>query len=141
MAALAEVAEVLGLKAGRSGLSPIGIADAIERGLSAASVARLARLMAPADPAFKYVMVPRATLARSKGSQRLSSLHSNRISRYARLWSAARLVWQSDEAARSFLWRPHPLLEGRRPIDMARTDLGVQLVEDILARLEHGTAA
>jgi uncharacterized protein (DUF2384 family) len=32
---------------------------------------------------------------------------------------------------------PHPLLEGRTPIDVAETDLGARRVEDILAALEY----
>jgi putative toxin-antitoxin system antitoxin component (TIGR02293 family) len=137
MTALAETADVLGLK---FGANPLRLADEIERGLPSATLARLVRAIAPDDPEFKYKLVPRATFARSKG-KRLSPAHSERIARYARLWAAALNVWKSEDEAREFLWRAHPLLEGRRPIQLATTEVGARLVEDVLGGLEHGTAA
>ena len=139
MAALAEMIDVLGLKLGQPGASPLRVADEIERGLPSATVARLVRMIAPDDPDFKYKLVPRATFARSKG-KRLSRAHSERIARYARLWATALSVWKSEEEAREFLGRKHPLLEGRRPIQLASTELGARLVEDLLGGLEHATA-
>lgn len=54
----------------------------------------------------------------------------------------AREVWGSDEAARAFLFRPHPMLEGRRPIDVVlANEFGRSLVEGILGRLQYGSAA
>ena len=35
---------------------------------------------------------------------------------------------------------PHPLLDGRTPIDAARTDLGARRTEQILNALEYGLA-
>jgi uncharacterized protein (DUF2384 family) len=32
---------------------------------------------------------------------------------------------------------PHPLLEGRAPIEVAETELGARRVEDVLAALEY----
>ena len=62
--------------------------------------------------------------------------------RLARVSTMALDVWKTDVAARAFLFRPHPMLEGQRPVDVARaTDLGAQLVEGILGRLKHGSAA
>ena len=139
MTGLAEMAGVLGLKLGKTGASPLRIADEIERGLPSASLARLVRAIAPDDPDFKYKLVPKATFARRKG-KRLTPAHSERIARYARLWATALNVWKSEEEARDFLWRSHPLLEGRRPIHLAATEIGARLVEDVLGGLEHGTA-
>jgi putative toxin-antitoxin system antitoxin component (TIGR02293 family) len=135
MTALAAM-DVLGLKATGS---PLRLADEIERGLPSASLARLVRALAPGDPDFKYKLVPRATFARSKG-KRLSPAHSERIARYARLWAAALNVWKSEDEARDFLWRAHPLLDGRKPIQVAATEVGARLVEDLLGGLEHATA-
>ena len=134
--ASAELIEVLGLK---FAANPLRLADEIERGLPSATLAKLVRLIAPDNPEFRYRVVPKATFARRKG-KRLSSAHSERIARYARLWAVALGVWKSEEDARDFLWRKHPLLEGRRPIDVAATEVGARLVEDVLGGLEHGTA-
>jgi putative toxin-antitoxin system antitoxin component (TIGR02293 family) len=62
--------------------------------------------------------------------------------RLAEAWSLARQVWGSNEEARDFLFRAHPLLEGRRPIDfILGSELDAQQVDEILGRLQHGTAA
>ena len=64
------------------------------------------------------------------------------MARLARLWRMAREVWGSDEAARQFLSEPHMLLRRRRPIELAsQTEIGARMVEDILGRLQFGTAA
>ena len=60
----------------------------------------------------------------------------------AGLWAEATDVWGGEEEARAFLFRPHPLLEGRTPIDLVLgSDLGARLVEDILGRLRYGSPA
>jgi putative toxin-antitoxin system antitoxin component (TIGR02293 family) len=87
--------------------------------------------------------VPKATLERRKKSpgSRLSADESARVARVAKVWSAALDVWKNDEAAREFLSSPHMLLGGRKPLDIAvGTDLGARLVEEILGRLQYGTA-
>jgi putative toxin-antitoxin system antitoxin component (TIGR02293 family) len=140
MTTLAGMIDVLGLKFGAASADPLRLADEIERGLPSTAVARLSRAIAPDDPEFKYRLVPRATFARSKG-KRLSPAHSERIARFARLWAGALDVWKSEDEARDFLWRSHPLLGGRRPIQVAKTEVGARLVEDVLGGLEHGTAA
>jgi putative toxin-antitoxin system antitoxin component (TIGR02293 family) len=115
----------------------------VERGLPVALVDRLADAIAPGDVRFRYRLVPKSTLAKQRGSpgRRLTVEQSDRVFRLARVWSRARRVWKSDEAARDFLHRPHPLLDHATPVDVAlNTTVGSQLVEDILGGLEHGTA-
>ena len=135
---IAAMAEILGL-AHRPQDSYLHIADEMALGLPAKTLDRLARFLAPDDAAFKYRVVPKATLARIKG-KRLSPAQSERLGRYARVWAVALGAWKSEEAAREFLWRRHMLLEGRRPIDVASTEVGARLVEEILGGLEYGTA-
>jgi putative toxin-antitoxin system antitoxin component (TIGR02293 family) len=67
---------------------------------------------------------------------------SDRLSRIAQVWSCALDVWQNDEDARAFLNRPHAMLDGRTPMGAAlKTEAGARMIEDILGRLKHGTAA
>jgi putative toxin-antitoxin system antitoxin component (TIGR02293 family) len=136
-----EVAKVLGL--GRNGQieSGLDLAEALEKGFPVAALDRVCRLIAPGDPAFRGHVIARATLARRKRQNRLTTEESERVERLARLWTFARDVWGDDEAARRFLNEPHPLLRGRRPLDVARTDVGAHTVEEILGRLKYGTAA
>jgi putative toxin-antitoxin system antitoxin component (TIGR02293 family) len=85
---------------------------------------------------FKFRIVPRATYHRRR---LLRAEESARLERAARIVALAEKVWGDDgEAARAFLTSPHPLLDGRAPIEVAGTELGARRVEDVLVGLLHG---
>lgn len=118
------VAGVLGIEdEGERPASPLRLVGILERGLPIGALDRVSRAVAPADARFKHRIVPRATLARRKATedadeQRLSSEESGRLARVAGLWAMAMDVWGGEEETRAFLFRPHPLLEGRPPVDV-----------------------
>lgn len=139
MIAFAEVNELLGVAKPKDSDSPLHFVDLVNKGLPLRALERLSTRIAPSDASFRYRLVPKATLARY--ATRLNAAQSMRIARIANIWTAARKVWESDEETRDFLFRPHQLLEGRRPIDVAiENELGGQLVQDILGQLEYGSA-
>lgn len=84
--------------------------------------------------ALKDRLVPRATRARRT---RLKLAESERVERLARLMAGAEEVWESREDARTFMREPHPMLDGKSPLEMAETELGARRVETLLARLEY----
>lgn len=139
-----DVAGLLGLK-GRTDrpTSPLEIIERIQKGLPIAALDRVSHYVAPSDANFKYLIISRATFARRKKQhEKLSADESDRVVRLAKVCAIARDVWGSDEEARAFLFRPHMMLEGRRPVDLVlATDMGARLVEDILGRLKYGSAA
>lgn len=142
--ALEEVAGLLGINPRTDRLtSPFEIILRVEEGLPIATLDRISRTVAPDNANFKYQIVSRATFARRRQRQeKLSVNEGDRVVRLAKIWAFAREVWGGDEAARAFFFRPHMLLEGRRPIDVVlATDLGARMVEDILGRLKYGSAA
>jgi len=143
MFASGEVAAVLGLSAkSLEALSPITLIFRIEHGLPVKAVDKVAHLLAPGDAQFKYRLVPKATLERRKTTNKLSPEEGARLARLARVWSAARDVWGADEEARDFLFRPHPMAEDKRPIDLViQSEFGAELILDILGGLKYGTAA
>lgn len=53
-----------------------------------------------------------------------------------RIVTRAAEVLGSREAAKSWMLRPAMGLDQQRPIDLLRTDLGTEVVEDFLTRLE-----
>jgi putative toxin-antitoxin system antitoxin component (TIGR02293 family) len=141
MPSLEDVADLLGLAAVGHGGSRFRLISMIEGGLPLAALDRLSHLLAPTDNAFKYRIVPKASLARRKHGKRLSADESGRLARLARIWSFAREVWGGEDEARDFLFRPHPLLEDRPPIELAlASEMGAQLVTDIIGRLQYGSA-
>jgi putative toxin-antitoxin system antitoxin component (TIGR02293 family) len=84
---------------------------------------------------FVYSVVPSATFKR-RG--RLSAEESERTERLARIIAMAEAIWGREREARAFLNRPHPLLEGDTPLEVARTELGARRVEGLLHDVEHG---
>lgn len=121
----------------------LSLVRSVEQGLPIESVDELAEAIAPHDARFRYRLVPKSSLAkqRSAAGHRLTVDQGDKVFRVARVWAHARRVWKSDEAARAFLGRPHPLLDGTPPLDVVLgTMAGASLVGDILGRLEHGTA-
>jgi putative toxin-antitoxin system antitoxin component (TIGR02293 family) len=137
------MAQVLGLSAkDRDFRSAFGLISRIEHGLPVAALDRVSHLLAPGDVQFKYKLVPKATYERRKTTHRLSSDEGTRLARVARVWSLAREIWESDEAAREFLFRPHPMIEDKRPIDaVIQNEFGAEMVIDILGGLKYGSAA
>jgi putative toxin-antitoxin system antitoxin component (TIGR02293 family) len=143
MLAFGQVAGVLGLPAKeRTSQSAVALIIRIEGGLPIAALDRMARLLAPGDAQFKYRLVPKATYERRKVAHRLSADESARLARVARVWAIALDVWKADDATRDFLFRAHPMIEDRRPIDVViQSEFGAELVVEILGRLKYSTAA
>ena len=144
-------ADVLGFRPEAGMMSMLALATAIEHGLPLASLDRVADSVAPGDGGFAFRLVPRATLARRRRGDptaagqteaRLTAEEGARVARLAAVWASALDVWGSPEAARAFLFQGHAMLDGRTPIDVVlATELGAPLVDGILGRLKHGTAA
>ena len=143
MLAFAEVANVLGLPAREmAARSPFGLISRIELGLPVSSLEKLAFLLAPSDARFKYRLIPKATYERRKVAHKLSPEEGTRLARVARVWNLAKDVWGNDEDARDFLFRPHSMIEDKRPVDaVIQNEFGAEMVMDILGRLKYGTAA
>lgn len=142
MLALASVADVLGLPGKTAPISAIGLVARIEDGLPIVALDRVANLVAPNDSQFKYRLVPRATYERRKGRKVLSAEEGTRLARLARLWSLAIDVWGSEDEARDFLFRSHPMLEDRSPVDVViQNEIGAEFVFVILQGLKYGSAA
>lgn len=142
-ASIAEVVRVLGVSppAGRSH-DALRFAQQVQSGLPVRAVDRLAATIAPGDNAMRWSFIPKATYARRVRTKRLSAEEGSRLARVAGVYAVARDVWGSDEAARDFLQRRHPLLDDATPFQVALgSDVGARLVERILGRLKYGSAA
>jgi len=83
-------------------------------------------------------IVPKTTLERRE--KKLSTQESERTERIARLFVHARRALGTEAEAREFMTTPHPELDGRNPVEAARTDLGTRRTEQILNALEYGLA-
>lgn len=122
--------------------SPVLIEKAVERGLPRRALRRVAESLAGGDKSkisgLEWGVVPKTTLERR--TKHLSPQESERTERVARLFVHARRALGTAAEAREFMTSPHPELDGRSPIDAAKTDLGTRRTEQILSALEYGLA-
>jgi putative toxin-antitoxin system antitoxin component (TIGR02293 family) len=141
MSELLEAAKVLGVAGPARKFTAIRYLSLVDRGLPIKSLDLIANAISPSDASFKYRIVPKATLARLKFRRKLNAAQGIVVTRLADIWSSALRVWKSDDEARDFLYRRHPLLDDQRPIDLVlENEIGAELVRSILGRLEYGSA-
>ena len=120
-------------------LSDVQLARRVSGGLPPRAAAALAevlgrnRVVGP--------VVPEATLRRvSKAKRPLSRELSERLYEVGRVVDAVGRAYRGDrDAIDAFLNRPHPLLEGETPFDMARSSsAGAEAVLNLIRRAEVG---
>lgn len=90
------------------------------------------------------LLVPEATLRRAKRARRpLSREHSERLYEVARVVDAVGRAFHGDRRRiDAFLDRPHPLLDGETPLELAASSsAGADAVLNLLRRAEAGVAA
>ncbi|MBX9699932.1 MAG: DUF2384 domain-containing protein [Acetobacteraceae bacterium] len=118
------------------------IEKAVEQGLPRTALRHVAECLAGGDRTkvarLEWGVVPKTTLERRE--KQLSPEESERTERVARLFVHARRALGTEAEAREFMTAPHPMLDGRSPLDAARTDLGTRRTERILNALEYGLA-
>ena len=131
---------LLGLKA-KSPLDDIGLADLIAEGLAVSAAETLSAALGRA--AVVGPLIPEATLRRAKKNRKaLSREMSERLYEVSRVVDAVSRAYHGDEEAISrFLNRPHHLLGGRTPMEMAQSNsAGAEAVINMLRRAESGFA-
>jgi len=130
------ITEILGFSEAQSPWPDVD--QAIRAGLPKSALLNVARLIEP-EPALAnelaFSVVPKSSLARR---DTLTPEQSEKTERLARLFLLAEHVLGDQPAARSFLHRPHPELDGRTPLQAAATELGGRAVERILNSIEYG---
>jgi putative toxin-antitoxin system antitoxin component (TIGR02293 family) len=81
----------------------------------------------------------RTLLRRKAASEKpLNSEQSGRTWKFDEILAKATAVLGSQEEAEQWLERPAIGLDQRRPIDLLATPAGVEMIEDLLERLEYG---
>lgn len=136
----ASVESLLGVEVGPRTSAPT-LASSIENGLPVAALDRLAERMAPDDDRFKFRLIPKATLEQRRKSPpgRLTRDESDRIARLAKVFSFALEIYRDPDKAREFLTRPHMMLLGEPPLDMAlASEPGADRVINLLGGAAYG---
>ena len=136
------IAALLGIE-DAAALDDVALADRVADGLGPQAATALGAALGPMVAVVGDI-VPEATFRRvRKARGALAREMSERLYEVGRVWEAARRSYGGDEdAARAFLARPHPMLDGRAPLDLARrSSAGADAVVNLLRRAEAGFAA
>jgi putative toxin-antitoxin system antitoxin component (TIGR02293 family) len=80
----------------------------------------------------------RRNFLRRRTQQRLSPDESDRLYRLARVLAHANRVFEDPRASAEWVHTPNPALGGTPPLALLDTDLGVEQVDQVLGRIEHG---
>jgi putative toxin-antitoxin system antitoxin component (TIGR02293 family) len=113
---------------------------AVEKGFSWKTFERFVKnLGLPAEQVADVIGIPRRTLARRKVEGRLKADESDRLLRLARVFGSALDLFSGNrEAAVLFLTDVNIALGGVTPIELARTQIGAEEVEQLVGRIQHG---
>ena len=138
---VSDISRVMGLKKGVGDLEHL--MEAIEHGLPKQTLSAVLAYFSGQDVFSRNELLGKVvSLATFKRRKLLKPDEGEKVARLARLIAYARFVWDGDDdAVREFFLSPHPLLERRRPLDLAFSELGAMKVERTLANILHGLPA
>ncbi len=113
----------------------------VERRLPLGALAALAEEGLSPEEADRLI-IPRRTLSHRKArKQPLNQVELERAVRVASIIALAEDTFADRDKAHAWLRRPTTVFGGKRPIDLLATEIGAQLVEQLLYRIAHGIAA
>ena len=135
------VAEALGGKKvlKRQIRSDLDLLAAIQRGLPTRAVEEVLRsgLFEPGE-VYELVVARRTLAHRKEKRQPLSPEQSDRPARVVRVADLAEDALGNRQKAARWLRKPNRSIQGKRPIDLLKSDIGARMVERALGRIEHG---
>ena len=122
--------------------SDVSLAQSIAGGLRPAAVTAMAQAFGGNRRRIVGPIVPEATFRRAQKAGKLSREHSERLYEIGRVVVATAWAYRGDlDRIEAFMTRPHPLLAGETPFDMARSSsAGADAVLNLVRRAEAGVA-
>jgi putative toxin-antitoxin system antitoxin component (TIGR02293 family) len=132
------VTDLLGVRPRKTGT--LTLAYSVEKGLPVSALDKFATRVSPDDARrFSYRVVPKPTLERRRrDKQPLSTEESDRLARIAKVFAFGLEVFRDEAKVRSFLDRPHPMLDERPPLEIAlATGPGADAVINLLGRAAY----
>lgn len=113
---------------------------AVEKGFAWKTFERFVRNIGlPTEQIADVLGIPRRTLARRKSEGRLKSDESDKLLRLARVFGSALDLYDGDrDAAVLWLTDINIALGKVAPLDIARTHVGADEVENLVGRIQYG---
>jgi len=90
---------------------------------------------------WRYIIPARTQRHRKARKERLTVEESDRLVRLTRIQALAEDVLCDAEKANRWLREPLHILDDKTPLDVAQTDSGARVVEQLLAKIDWGAAA
>lgn len=116
------------------------IIEAITNGLPFDSLDKVAHAygISPKEMA-DLIHIPPRTLQHLRTTGQFDDRESERLYRFTLLFRRTFEVFDDDmDSARKFLAASQPGLDGKIPLEMARSEMGMETVMDLLGRIEFG---
>ena len=112
---------------GRAGLDPSAVDKLASHGLVRQKL--------------EWIINPRTLRTCKLQGQRLTPAETDRLIRAMRILALANEVFGSEAKAIRWLQKPLSRFEGKSAIDLLSSELGADLVEEVLVRIDEGFAA
>jgi putative toxin-antitoxin system antitoxin component (TIGR02293 family) len=144
MASARELVEVLGgPKVVGSKVKDLGaLQTKIRQGLPYASYVHLTSLLAASlEEVGRIINLPPRTRARRRQHKKLEPDESDRLVRLARAMATAASALGDANRAAQWLHRPNRALGGKPPLQLLDNEVGEQLVQEVLGRIEYGAVS
>ena len=136
MSAAQRVSDVLGVAEPQSELEFV---EQIRAGLPYGAVERLREeLGLSLAELAEALSISTRTLNRRRQSESLNAEESDRVFRIARVYAHALSVLEGRERAVAWFKKENRALGGRVPLEMFDTDMGAEMVDDVLTKIEYG---
>lgn len=121
--------------------SEADLARVVNRGIRLAVLPYVARA-GFSKQEIEHFIIPARTLRHRKAKREpLSIEESDRVVRLARIQSMAEDVFGDVEKANRWLREGLGVLDDKSPLEVARTESGARLIEQVLAKIDWGAAA
>ena len=121
--------------------SEADLARIVHRGIRLAVLGHVVRAGFSKQEIERFIIPARTWRHRKTKREPLSIEESDRVVRLTRIQALAEDVFGDVERANRWLREGLGILDGKSPLELARTECGTRLIEQLLAKLDWGAAA
>jgi putative toxin-antitoxin system antitoxin component (TIGR02293 family) len=87
----------------------------------------------------EQIVIPKRTLARRIAKKEpLTAGETDKVLRLGRIGAQAERVFGDPEKAKRWLRKPSAALSGQTPITLLKTEMGAQIISELLGQIAHG---
>ena len=124
---------------GRGVRSPQDLAERVREGLPFTALAAVMEQYGISrDVLCDILYLSRRNFLRRKEQRRLAPDESDRLYRLARVLAHANRVFEDPDESADWIHTPNTSLGKQQPLTLLDTYIGVQQVDQVLGRIEHG---